>query len=123
MRTIAAGFSATDHFGSQEIVKHDLRLLAKPVYRYSEKGKILDGALFIFALGTNPEVCLVLEAFQYDKGSRYRYALAPMSIYELEARYKDNPVWGIERRFLFGNDCRSYYASGYSPAPGETVPE
>jgi hypothetical protein len=46
-----------------------------------------------------------------------------MSIYELEARYKDASVWAIERRFVFGDNCRSYYAQGYSPAPGEAVPE
>jgi hypothetical protein len=46
-----------------------------------------------------------------------------VTIYALEARYKDVPVWAIERRIVFGNACRSYYAMGYLPAAGETVPE
>ena len=123
MRNIAEDFSVVDHFGANEITKYDLRLLSKPVYRYSEEGKILDGCVFIFALGTNPECSLLLEAYQDEKGSRYRYALSPVTIYELDARYRGRTVWTIERRMEFGSACRMYYASGYSPAPGEKVPE
>jgi hypothetical protein len=100
-----------------------LRLLRQPVYRYSEKGKILDGALFIFVVATDPECCLLVEAYQDDKGSRYRYAVAPMTIFQLEACYKDRPVWSIEARDAAGAGSRSYYAGGYTPDPGETIPE
>jgi hypothetical protein len=125
MRKIAADFSVTDNFGWEEaqVTKHNLRLLPQPVYRYSEEGKILDGGLFEFELGTYPECNLLLEAYQDETGSRYRYALAPMSIYELEARYKDEVVFTIERRIIFGSNCRKYYALTYRPAPGETVPD
>jgi hypothetical protein len=122
MRAIAADFSVIDYFGSKE-VKQNLRLLPQPVYRYAEEGKILDGALFVFVLGTDPECCLLLEAYQDDQGSRYRYAVAPMSIFQLEVRYKDAPVWAIERRSAAGANCRSYYAAAYTPEPGEALPE
>ena len=122
MRAIAADFSAIDYFSPKEI-KYHLRLLPQPVYRYSEEGKILDGALFIFALGTNPECCLLLEAYQDGKDSRYRYAVAPMSIYRLEVSYKDQPVWSIERREPLGAKSREYYAGTYIPEPGEALPE
>jgi hypothetical protein len=120
MKAIAADFSAIDYFRGS---KQNLRLLRQPVYRYSEKEKILDGALFVFALGTNPESCLLLEAYQDDKGGRYRYALAPMSIYQLEVRYKDRPVWSIEARLPVGVKSRSYYAGYYTPEPGEVLPK
>jgi hypothetical protein len=122
MRAIAAEFSVIDYFGPKAI-KQDLRLLTQPVYRYAEAGTILDGAVFIFVLGTDPECCLLVEAHQDRKGSRYRYAIAPMSIFQLEVRYKDNPVWTIERRSAAGDQCRSYYAGVYTPAPGEVLPE
>jgi hypothetical protein len=122
MRAIAADFAVTDYFGPKAI-KQGLRLLTQPVYRYSEAGAILDGAAFIFVLTTDPECCLLVEAYQDGKGSRYRYALAPMSIYQLEARYKDNPVWAIERRVPAGDHCRAYFAGGYTPEPGEVLPE
>jgi hypothetical protein len=121
MRAIAADFSAIDYFGDQA-VKVNLRLLPQPVYRYSEEGKIIDGAVFIFAHGTNPECCVLLEASQDGKGSRYRYAVAPMSIYRLETRYKDAPVWSVERRNS-GRNTRSYYANVYTPDPGENLPD
>jgi hypothetical protein len=122
MRALAADFSVIDYFGSNE-VKQDLRLLRQPVSRYAEEGKILDGAVFIFVLGTDPECCLLLEAYRDDKGSRYRYAVAPMSIFQLEVRYKDAPVWSIERRSAAGDRCRSYYAGIYTPEPGEALPD
>jgi hypothetical protein len=122
MRALAADFVAVDYFGANE-TKQELRLLPQPVYRYAEEGKILDGACFVFALGTDPECCLLLEAYRDDKSSRYRYALAPMSIFKLEVRYKDNPVWSIDRRTPAGNKGRSYFAGGYTPEPGETLPE
>jgi hypothetical protein len=121
MRAIAADFAVIDYFGVQP-VKQNLRLLPQPVYRYSEDGKIVDGAVFIFAHGTNPECCVLLEAYHDGKGARYRYAVAPMSIYQLEARYKDAPVWSVERRPT-GRRARSYYADAYTPDPGETLPE
>ena len=71
MRKIAADFSVIDHFGweESEITRQNLRLLTQPVYRYAEEGKILDGGLFVFAVGTDPECTLLLEAFQDDKGA------------------------------------------------------
>lgn len=62
----------------------------------------MDGALFIFVVATDPECCLLLEAYQDDKGSRYRYAVAPMTIFQLDVRYKDRPVWSIEPRNAAG---------------------
>lgn len=121
MRAVAADFAVADYFGAQE-QKVDLRLLPQPAYRYAEDGKITDGAVFVFAHGTNPECCVLLEAYQDAKGSRYRYTVAPMSIYKLEAKYKDVAVWSVERRHP-GRKATSYYADAYTPEPGEVLPE
>jgi hypothetical protein len=125
MRKIAEDFSAIVHFGftQQEITPHNLRLLSQPVYRYSEAEKILDGALFIFAIGTDPDVNLLIEAYQDDQGARYRYALAPVTLFQLNVRYKDVEVWSIERRMIFGSRCTKFYVLNYTPPPGETVPD
>jgi hypothetical protein len=120
MRAIAADFTAIDWFADTN--KVDLRLLPQPAYRYAEEGKITDGALFIFAHGTNPEVCVLLEAYRDDKGSRYRYAVAPMSIYKLETRYKGEVVWSLGRRQA-GPRATAYYADAYRPEPGEMLPK
>ncbi len=39
-----------------------LRLLSTPLYRYKEEGKIADGVLFAFVMGTDPECNLLIEA-------------------------------------------------------------
>jgi hypothetical protein len=122
MRTIAADFSVVNYFGVKE-EKQNMRLLTQPVYRYAEEGKILDGAVFVFAIGTDAECCVLVEAAKDDKGSHYRYAVAPMSIFKLEVSYKDAPVWQIERRMFFGDKCRSYFARDYVPDMGEKLPE
>lgn len=44
MRAIAADFSVIDDFGAKKNKEH-LRRLRQPVYRYSEKERILDGAV------------------------------------------------------------------------------
>lgn len=115
MRAIAADFSVLDWFRG---TKQDLRLLRQPVYRYSEKGKILDGGLFIFVLGTDPECCLLLEAYQDGKDYRYRYALAPVTGFRFEVRYKDRLVWSKPP-----GDAGSYYLGYYTPEPGEILPK
>jgi hypothetical protein len=115
MRAIARDFSAISHFQGG---KHDLRLLRQPIYRYSEEGKILDGALFTYVLGTDPDCGLLLEAYQDGKESRYRYALAPITVFKLEVRYKDREVWSVD-----GIYNRAILSTQYSPEPGETLPK
>jgi hypothetical protein len=111
-----------DYFGLKE-EKVDLRLLPQPAHRYAEDGKILDGGMFIFAHGTNPVCCVLLEAYQDGKVSRYRYAVAPMSIYKLETKCKDALVWSVERRQAGRRNAKSYYADAYMLEPGETLPD
>ncbi|AMV21014.1 hypothetical protein [Planctomyces sp. SH-PL14] len=124
MRRIAERFSLTDHHGYQDnqIVPTQLRLLSTPLYRYKEEGKITDGVLFAFVMGTDPECNVLIEAQQDSGGTRYRYAFAPMSIYQLEAELDGQPAWSIERRKIFREACRKYYAGSYQPAPAEKVP-
>jgi hypothetical protein len=120
MRAIAADFTVIDYFKE---IKQELRLLRQPVYRYLEKGEIWDGAVFIFVVGTDPECCVLVEAYQDNAGSRYRYAVAPMTTFQLEAHYKDRLVWEIDRRPVAGAGSRAYYSGVYTPEPGETLPE
>ena len=115
MRAIAADFSVIDYFKGN---RTNLRLLRQPVYRYAEEGKILDGALFVFAVGTDPDCALLLEAYQGKDGSCYRYALAPITVFKLEVSYKDRLVWS-----LTGAHGRSILSSPYRPEPGEALPK
>src|SRR5262245_26575430 len=66
MKAIAARFTASDDFKissrDRETTRHQLRLLPTPVYRYQdEASQVVDGAVFAFVHGTDPEAFLVLE--------------------------------------------------------------
>jgi hypothetical protein len=97
LRALAREFSASVDF--QGSTRYELRLLPNPLHRYGhERAKVIDGGLFAFVQGTNPEVLLLIEARPTDNGTQWHYALAPMTSYALEVLHKDKPVWSISRR-------------------------
>jgi hypothetical protein len=100
MRAMADDFSAVlmDTRRASKIERQALRMLTKPVYRYSSPdGRVVDGALFAFVLGTDPEVFLLLEARGSKDASRWQYALARLNSDELAASFKEEEVWRVGR--------------------------
>jgi hypothetical protein len=94
MRALANQFTAT--VTTPEGISHDLRLLTKPIYRDSgaDSGALSDGALFVFVLGTDPEVALRIEARPDERGeAQWQYALARMSFRGLSAVHRGQAVW------------------------------
>jgi hypothetical protein len=76
--------------------REELRMLPQPVYRYeSENPELLDGAMFFFVQGTDPESLLLLEAVRTGAGHQWQYAFARRSSGALTARYHDEVVWKI----------------------------
>ncbi|HET6879886.1 MAG TPA: hypothetical protein VFI31_07015 [Pirellulales bacterium] len=74
----------------------DLRLLPRPLYRYQTKrSDLLDGALFAFVQGTDPEVMLVLEALRGVDRSAWQYALTRDSGVGLEADLDGQRIWNV----------------------------
>lgn len=91
MQAIVRDFSAetTDYNGS----RWPLRALAKPLYRYqADDPDLLDGALFAFVQGTDPEILLLLEARRDGGSARWTYALARLTDLNLSVRLKDRTV-------------------------------
>jgi len=100
MRQLSRQFSAraTQRDGQAS----DLRLLTQPVYRYERKpgregdaaGEPIDGGLFVFVEGTDPELWLLLEA--HRKGAEaspvWNYAVARMNSIAVEVRHQDKIV-------------------------------
>jgi WD40 repeat protein len=94
MQDLAGRFTASERLRPDE---KDLKLglLAGPLYRYADPGAgTLDGALFVFAEGTNPEVILLVEA-RGTGTSRptWHYALARTGAAELSASLDGRQVW------------------------------
>lgn len=70
------------------------RLLPKPLYRYdAEKTKALDGGLFAFVLGTDPELMLLIEADTAAPKPEWRFGVGRMNRDAIRAKRKDETVW------------------------------
>jgi hypothetical protein len=92
MRDVLKRFSARELFKSQE---YALRLIAHPVDRYSDQGSGLeDGAILLYANGTNPELLLLLEARRRAEASAtWWYAGAPLARAVVTLRLDRQDVW------------------------------
>ena len=100
MKTLAGEFTAAVHFKAvstdNATTRHELRLLPQPLYRYSSPDDlVVDGGLFAFVQGTNPEVVLLVEARGKESAQAWHYALAPASAYEVEASRSGAKIWGV----------------------------
>jgi hypothetical protein len=95
MRALAETFSVIDNFQGEGWQK--LRLMTRPMHRYGKPGtEVIDGAVFCFALTTDPEAFLILEARAGTQESGWYYAIAPITVYDIKASYKDKEVWSVE---------------------------
>jgi hypothetical protein len=72
------------------------RLLPRPLYRYdAERTRTLDGALYAFVLGTDPELLLVLECDTAAAKSEWRFGVARMSAELTRLKRKGKVVWEV----------------------------
>jgi hypothetical protein len=100
MRALALEFDAvlTDKRRNNSGERQALRLLTQPLYRYqSADSELVDGALFAFVLGTDPEVFLLLEARRAQETTKWQFGLARMNNDSLAVSHKDREVWRIQR--------------------------
>ena len=118
MRSLAREFATelTDKRGGDEVVRK-LRLLDQPVYRYESPSlKVLDGGLFAFVEGTDPEAWLILEAVETASGRGWRFALARMNSDALRVLHRGTIVkeWEVVRE-VWRNRTRPYATFGFDP--------
>jgi hypothetical protein len=90
----------------------ECRLLAQPIDRYhSAADKIVDGAIFAFANGTNPEVGIVFET----DGERWHYGSLRLSAAALSVALDGREVAAYE----IYNDRGPYHIAYYRIARGK----
>lgn len=108
MKQLASQFTSTMlGWNADRSDRESLRLLPQPLYRYdSKRPDVLDGAVFAFVQGTDPESLLLIEAFNADGANQWQYAFAPRTSGELEGRHQDIVVWHADR-FPITTDPRS----------------
>ncbi len=70
------------------------RLLPRPLYRYeAERTKSLDGALYAFVIGTDPELLLLLECDTAAAKPEWRFGVARMNRDTIRLKRKGETVW------------------------------
>ncbi|MDR3620138.1 MAG: hypothetical protein P4L85_12365 [Paludisphaera borealis] len=96
MKTITRKFVLREDAGPVKGMKQ-LRLLPNPIHRYSDKTSGLrDGAIFVFAYGTNPEAFLAVEARSTgDSLPVWHYGVARVTGGALAAELDGQEVWKV----------------------------
>ncbi|MBC7818570.1 MAG: hypothetical protein IAG10_16910 [Planctomycetaceae bacterium] len=95
MRKIAEKYRVSDLFEFKE--PNQLRLLPAPLYRYSApKVGVRDGALFSYALGTDPEVLLLVESQKQGDAETWMIAFARLTGFACQAALDDKEVWSCK---------------------------
>ncbi|WLD11331.1 hypothetical protein [Planctellipticum variicoloris] len=105
MRRIAEQYTArlTSNVGNEK--PGDLRLLTKPLYRYpTDASEALDGGLFAYVQGTDPEVLMLLEASKSGDGPRWRIGFARFTNTTAVVQRDGRAVWECDRARLFVGD-------------------
>jgi hypothetical protein len=100
MKAIAERFKATmTGWQADNTDREELRLLPRPLYRYDLANakdpdpNLLDGALFAYVQGTDPEVVLALEVIGTPEQADWLYALVRATSGGLEVKWGDKLVW------------------------------
>lgn len=97
MRRIVEDFVAelTDTRGSDGVERR-LRPLSRPIFRYpaaTAQSTYVDGAMFAFVEGTDPEILLLIEAVEIEDRPVWQFGIARMNRDELRVTYRNNVVW------------------------------
>ena len=93
MKEISRRFEAHE-FWDPNNSRFEMRLLVQPVHRYRDgPAKLIDGAVFVLAHGTNPEVLIQLEADAAEQPPRWRYSLVRSGSAEMHVSLDGKEVW------------------------------
>jgi hypothetical protein len=100
MKAIAERFKATmTGWQADNSDREQLRLLTRPLVRYDLTNAkdpdppLIDGALFGYVIGTDPEVVLVLEAVGTVEKANWEYAFVRSTSGGLEVKLGNDVIW------------------------------
>ena len=128
MRRLSAEFSVRlidTREEKQKGIERELRMLNQPVFRYESKNpELLDGAIFGFVEGTDPEAWLLLEARKKEDRFIWQFAFARMNNDELHGYQNKAEVWTVAKTDAAwrGKDL-AYGLFPIPEIPWEDVPE
>lgn len=106
MRHLARRFAV--EVESDKGVKSELRLMPVPLATYSPKNsECSTGALFSFALGTDPDAILIIENRMVNSVPTWTWAFARFHFNKLTATLDDKPVWSVPAEYGMKGDFRA----------------
>lgn len=93
MKALARRFAVSED--SPQGDHYELRLMPQPIHRYADAtARIADGAIFVYAYGTNPEAVAIIECHETDDSNRsWHYGFAPLTTHALTAHLDEKPAW------------------------------
>ena len=111
MKEIAGRYEITS---LERTVKSQLRLMVQPLYRYADEQRgLIDGAIFCYAAGTNPEALLLVECRKAADAPAWHAAFVRFGENGCQARKGETVVWecpAIQRW-----DAKEPYFSQFGP--------
>lgn len=111
MRQLARRFAAKERLNKESI---DCRLLTQPIDRYqSAEDKIVDGAIFAYANGTNPELGVVFES----DGKRWQYGIIRLTAAESSVTLDGREVAAFEGFNSRGRTDGTYHNASHKIEP------
>jgi hypothetical protein len=113
MRQLARRFTAKERINEGAI---ECRLLTQPIDRYrSAAEKIVDGAIFAYANGTNPELGVVFES----NGERWLYGLFRLTSAEASVTLDGRQVAAFDHFDARGRTDGPYHSASYKMERGK----
>lgn len=91
MKALARRMAGEEIVGDQ---RFELRLLAQPVRRFDDAAQgIVDGAIFLFVYGTNPEVAATIECHRVEGKRRWLAGFVPLTTAAATMNLDGKAVW------------------------------
>jgi hypothetical protein len=95
MKNLARKFTVSESADGERW--DETRLMDRPLYKYTDaEHEVIDGQIFSFAIGTNPEALLLLECRGPTPAEgNWHYAFARMGASEERAKIDEMTVWDV----------------------------
>jgi hypothetical protein len=121
MKSLAGKCGATYTRIPVDSKPEQLRLLVQPLFRYECKDdkKCLDGALFGFAQGTDPQGLLLFEARRDGDGYKWYGAFARMATGAVTGRQGDKEIYSVEKYDFRRDPKQTFLMLVKQPIPKE----
>jgi hypothetical protein len=125
MKLLAQNFTAHEIYNPNN-TRYDLRRLDRPLHSYRDEDTgILEGGLFNFANGTNPELLLFIEARQAKaEGAKpaWQFGVGRSAAAELHLEYGGKEVYSAPRGYLVGGQNKAFWSSTLQFTPPASRP-